>query len=110
MLTVGIAVLYVLTALTLDQILGMSSGILAMVPVVVTAWLFGLRGGVAAGLLFFPVTMLLVILTGGLALLARKRFSAQRHLHRPASDSRVHKVHQDGVAAVEQLMARFPGT
>ena len=63
-LVTGVTVAYALVFLPLDSTLGNGAGILAIIPVIVTAWLFGWRGGLASGLLAFPLNSLLVILAG----------------------------------------------
>lgn len=62
-LTLGTAATYVLVFVAMDGVLENQAGILATVPVVVAAWLYGWRGGLVAGLLAFPLNSLLVILT-----------------------------------------------
>ncbi|PKB71347.1 MAG: hypothetical protein BZY87_05690 [SAR202 cluster bacterium Io17-Chloro-G6] len=46
----------------LDMALGSITGIFVTIPVLMTAWMFGLRGGVAAGLASFPVNLILVVM------------------------------------------------
>jgi len=60
--TVGTTLAYVLAFLLLDRALGNAAGILAVVPVLVVAWLFGRQGGLVSGVLAFPLNSLLVIL------------------------------------------------
>ena len=63
-LTLGTALAYARAYPALDRVLDNSTGILATVPVFVAARLFGLRGGLLAGLLAFPLSSLLVMLSG----------------------------------------------
>ena len=56
------AVAYVAAYAPLSHALGTAAGILAVVPVVATAWVFGQRVGLIAGLMGFPVNSLLVVL------------------------------------------------
>ena len=58
----GAMTVYVPTYMLVYGILGNSAGILATVPVIAAAWLFRLRGGLLATLLFFVVHSWLVIL------------------------------------------------
>ena len=57
-------VLYTLACLVLLPHAGKSLFILVSVPVLVTAWLFGALSGIAAGLLAFPLNLMLVIIFG----------------------------------------------
>ena len=61
-LTLGATVAYVLVFLALRGPLGNTAAILAILPVIAAAWLFGLRGGLLAGILSFPLNSLLVVL------------------------------------------------
>lgn len=58
----GLLALYVPTYGVLFPSLGFSVGVFVTVPVVVVAWWYGSRGGVAAGLLTYPVNGILVTL------------------------------------------------
>ncbi len=55
---------YVLAFFLVHAFVGLLATTLAFVPVIVTAWLFGLRGGLAASLLAIPLNMLLSRLSG----------------------------------------------
>ena len=55
---------YVLAFFPLYQLTGPGAAALATVPVVALAWLWGLRGGVIAGFLSFPLNTLLFNLVG----------------------------------------------
>jgi len=56
--------IYGLTFFPIAAFSGESTGTFVTVPIIVTAWLFGLRGGLAAALLNIPVTAVLFILGG----------------------------------------------
>ena len=58
-------VAYVLVFIPLYRLVGPIVAALAMLPVVVMGWLFGMRVGLLAGLLTFPLNMLLTILVMG---------------------------------------------
>ena len=55
---------YVLAFFLVHAFVGLLATTLAFVPVIVTAWLFGLRGGLAASLLVISLNMLLSRLSG----------------------------------------------
>lgn len=46
-----------------EDAIGPMAGLFVTFPVLTAAWLFGLRGGVAAGLLSYPINMGLIWLT-----------------------------------------------
>ena len=52
---------YILAFEFLDSAFGGATGIFVTVPVLLTAWMYGLRGGVAAGLIAFPLNLILVV-------------------------------------------------
>ena len=52
---------YILAFNLLELALGTITGIMITLPVLVTAWMFGLRGGVAAGLISFPLNLVMVV-------------------------------------------------
>ena len=56
----GSVAIYILAYGLLDGAVGNSAGILATLPVLAAAWLFGARAGLAAGLLTFPLNAALV--------------------------------------------------
>ena len=58
-------IIYVVAFVVLHRVLENSVDILATLPVVMAAWLLGLRGGLLAGLLAFPLNSLLVVLGVG---------------------------------------------
>ena len=66
-LTLGAWVAYVLVFIPLYRLVGQIVAALAMLPVVVTGWLFGMRAGLLTGLLTFPLNMLLTALVTGTA-------------------------------------------
>lgn len=55
-------VLYGLAYAPLDIALGRQAGIFVTIPMLVTAWLFGVRGGLAASLASLPLNLVLVLL------------------------------------------------
>ena len=61
-LVVGTAFAYIAAYAPLYVVLGNTTGILAVVPVITAAWFFGFRIGLLAGFLGFVVNSLLVIL------------------------------------------------
>ena len=63
LLILSIAILYVLLSLPPAPVLGNAVGIFATLPVIAAGWHFGLRGGVLAGSLAFPLHSLFVVLT-----------------------------------------------
>ena len=58
------ACLYALVYVPLYHHFGATVSLLTTIPVLVAAWLFGLRAGVLAGALAFPLNMLLLKLAG----------------------------------------------
>jgi PAS domain S-box-containing protein len=58
-------VAYALAFIPLHRLVGLTVVALAMLPVVVTGWLFGMRSGLLASLLIFPLNMLLTTLVTG---------------------------------------------
>jgi len=66
-LTLGAWVAYVLAFIPLYRLVGQIVAALAILPVVVTGWLFGMRAGLLTGLLTFPLNMLLTALATGTA-------------------------------------------
>jgi PAS domain S-box-containing protein len=62
-LCAGLTVLYVLAFILLQPLLGGSVSALALFPVAVAGWLFGLRGGLLAGVLLLALTIPLLNLT-----------------------------------------------
>ena len=63
-LVVGTAFAYIAAYVPLYIVLGKATGILAVVPVITAAWVFGFRIGLLAGFLGVVVNSLLVILVG----------------------------------------------
>lgn len=53
-------VAYILAFKLLEAATGPAAGIFITAPVLMTAWMFGLRGGVAAGFITFPLNIALV--------------------------------------------------
>jgi PAS domain S-box-containing protein len=66
-LGLGAWVAYVLVFILLYPVVGPTMAALAILPVVVMGWLFGLRTGSLAGLLSFPLNMLLMAVVTGTA-------------------------------------------
>jgi PAS domain S-box-containing protein len=62
---VGTWVAYALAFIPLYHLVELTVAALALLPVVVTGWLFGMRAGLLAGLLTFPLNMLLTTLVSG---------------------------------------------
>ncbi len=60
-IVVGFSVLYVPAYLALRPALGNATGVIVTGPVLAVAWLFGARAGALAGLVSFPVNVLLVV-------------------------------------------------
>ncbi|MBI5712190.1 MAG: PAS domain S-box protein [Chloroflexi bacterium] len=56
--------IYALTFFPIAAFAGESTGTLVTVPIIVTAWVFGLRGGLLAALLNIPITAVLFSLGG----------------------------------------------
>jgi len=52
---------YILAYNFLDMALGGVTGIFVTLPVLLTAWMFGLRGGITAGITSFPLNLILVV-------------------------------------------------
>ena len=52
---------YILAFNFLEAVLGTITGIIITLPVLMTAWMFGLRGGVAAGLISLPLNIVMVV-------------------------------------------------
>jgi diguanylate cyclase (GGDEF)-like protein len=63
-LSASVLVAYALVYLPLYPALAEATNLLALVPVVVAAWLFGMRGGLLVGVLSFPINVLLMQLVG----------------------------------------------
>jgi len=63
-LTLGVWVAYILTFIPLRPLVGEILPALATLPVIVTAWLFGMWAGLLAGLLALPLNALLTTLAG----------------------------------------------
>ncbi len=63
-LVVGAFVAYALAYLPLRAQVGVSAGLLAMVPVALAGWAFGRRGGLLAGLAVMPLHTILMNLAG----------------------------------------------
>jgi PAS domain S-box-containing protein len=63
-LVIGVFAVYALVYLPLRAQLGISAGLLAVVPVMLTGWLFGWRGGLLAGLAILPLHTILTNLSG----------------------------------------------
>jgi len=63
-LALGPWIVYTLAFIPLYRLVGPTLTALAMLPVVVTGWLFGMRAGLLAGLLAFLLDVLLVTLAG----------------------------------------------
>ena len=66
-LVMGTVIIYVLSYALLNPTLWTATSVLATLPVVVVAWLFGLRWGVLAGLLAFPLNTLLANLNSSIS-------------------------------------------
>ena len=66
-LALGAWVAYVLMFIPLYRLVGQVVAALAILPAVVTGWLFGMRVGLLTGLLTFPLNMLLTALVTGAA-------------------------------------------
>jgi len=64
-LALGTWAAYLLAFIPLYRVVGQTVATLAMLPVSVIGWLFGMRAGLLAGLLVFPLNMLLVSLVTG---------------------------------------------
>jgi PAS domain S-box-containing protein len=58
-------VAYALVFIPLHRLVGLAVAALAILPVVVMGWLFGMRSGLLAGLLTFPLNILLTALVTG---------------------------------------------
>ena len=54
-------VAYILAFKFLEALLGNATGIIVTLPVLAAAWMFGLRGGLAGGLISFPLNIILVL-------------------------------------------------
>jgi len=63
-LSAAVLVAYVLVYPLLYPALAEVTNLLSLVPVVVAAWLFGMRGGLLVGVLSFPINVLLMQLVG----------------------------------------------
>ena len=61
---VGAYVAYVVLFLILYVKAGPAVAMLAMLPVAMVGWLFGMRGGILGGLFCFPLNLLLLTLVG----------------------------------------------
>ena len=66
-LVLGTWIAYALAFMPLYGLMGAGAMVsaLAMLPVIVTAWFYGMWAGLFAGLLAFPLNVLLITLTGG---------------------------------------------
>jgi len=64
-LALGIWVAYALAFIPVYRLVGQTVAALAVLPVVATGWLFGARAGLLAGLLSFPLNVLLTSLVTG---------------------------------------------
>ena len=60
-LIIGIATGYMLAYRPLEDIPGGGAGIFVIAPVLTAAWIYGKSGGLVAGVLAFPVNLLLVV-------------------------------------------------
>src|SRR5215216_4000189 len=63
-LSAAVLVSYVLVYPLLYSALAEVTNLLSLVPVVVAAWLFGMRGGLLVGVLSFPTNVLLMQFVG----------------------------------------------
>jgi len=63
-LVIGVFAVYALIYLPFRARLGISAGLFAIIPVMLTAWLFGWRGGLLAGLAIMPLHTILMNLSG----------------------------------------------
>ncbi len=61
-LSLGAILVYIAMFFSLHPSLGLGVAPLSLIPVAVMAWLFGLRGGLVAGLLITGVNILLIFL------------------------------------------------
>ena len=66
LIAVAVTLGYACAFLLLRATLGESATYLSVLPVVVIAWSYGFRSGLAAGLLLYIITLLLLVLTGAL--------------------------------------------
>jgi len=60
-ITLASYIAYILAFNFLDVLLGTITGMIVTLPVLTAAWMFGLRGGVAAGLISLPLNVILVV-------------------------------------------------
>ena len=60
-ITLASYIAYILAFNFLDVLLGTITGMIVTIPVLTTAWMFGLRGGVTAGLISLPLNVILVV-------------------------------------------------
>src|SRR5437016_5763453 len=60
----GMSVVCTLLLIIFHPRIGDGIVVVVMVPVTLSAWLFGLRGGFLAGVLAFPLTALVLVLVG----------------------------------------------
>ncbi len=59
-LVIALYATYILAFNFLEMVLGTITGIFVTLPVLMTAWVFGLRGGIAAGFTSLPLNLVLV--------------------------------------------------